>query len=499
MNNLLSLSNREGLEQQHFPFLVLKTKPLLDFEKWNSLSCDVMIWNESIVIIDFRTTFSYWSLKARLIQLDFFSLLQKLLIQIFEGQNYLALLTKHPFCGLIILDYLEEKGMEGLYHGGAPLALKWYESLHFSNWFSPIDRLIDHWENGKELNFKASSFRRQRGQVERFIERMHFNRLKDYQQIHPDDFSKRFGAHWGMIWQWTWPQSTSSNLPLFDYGPIQNFIDLHHFPWKNFTQEIRPNVQRTLDYGLNQWESIQWHLREDLEKLCRDCHLGQDESILEMRWEITLFHLEKITLPVHFRHPYQLQSESPNFETACSQIYFSFQSLMTQWKKRDQNLDLPEKIPFIAWRIEITKKLRKEVRFLDLFRGGKKDLFIQKMIELENKIPVSLLRYQILPSFIPEFSYTSRQQKFHGNEKNQSNLWNQQGRLRPYFFDPEVTAITPSPKSPKKFLERVTGHWWADHKSGEYLRDYYMLNYQGQLVWAYRDNFGNWWRHGTFY
>ena len=300
------------------------------------LSPTVMQWTEQILICRVKDCEQFWLAQQKKFSSGLEQLFKRVLIHHF-GNGYIAVFANHPWQCLVYLAYQMHQQSPGIYFLQSRLNLNIFKSLGWEFWFAPQDDLIAHFESTGVKGFKAESFRAKQAQFKRFIDRIGLARPFELKQADHHAMTRRFEEWLGRIWRWTFASDS----------------DLLGFPWVALDQPVRPVVSRDLEYPLNQWCYIKLLLSEDLERLCEQFDRDDSEHINRMLWRITLFNYQVIEVELSFRHPYSLHREAPDFKTALYQAWYVYDDLMRKLQLRDRDLDLPESMPFVGWKIEV--------------------------------------------------------------------------------------------------------------------------------------------------
>ena len=276
--------------------------------------------------------------------------------------------------------------------------------------------------------------------------------------------------------------------------------ELQLFPWISLQQERLPEVERDLEYPVNQWSYIEQLLREDMQGLCDQFKRDDGQHINRMRWEITLFNHQKIAVELSFRHPYSLHRDQPGFDTALYQARYLYEDLMRKLQARDTDLDLPESMPFICWRIEVCERLVLAPMLWDLFARDFDEIDYQRLMALQNKLPLAFESYQSDASFFPEQSFKAVAVGASRPGDFDHYAWSCSATNKPLFYYQSAQPIDNPNQVQKIFLERNSNQWWLSEDALQSIRDYFILkDRNGRSSWAYRTQDGSWFKQGEFY
>jgi len=343
---------------------------------------------------------------------------------------------------------------------------------------------MTHFESVGTKRFKAESFRTKQAQFKRFIARIGLAGPFALKQADHHAITRRFEGWLGKVWRWTFDNSS----------------DLQGFPWIAFDQPARPAVGRDMEYPLNQWSTIEVLLREDFERLCDQFDRDDSEHINRMLWQITLFNYQVIDVELSFRHPYSLHREAPEFKTALYQAWYVYDDLMRKLRLRDKDLDLPESMPFVRWKIEVCERIHLPPMLWDLFGNDEAGVNTQNLHDLQNKLSIPIESYCCQANFYPEESFAAMPIGGVAESAYDDYQWSASSTYRPLFYylqQPEIEAPT---SRQRFFLERCASQWWLHEAPEEQIKDYFLLkDNRGRASWVYRDYDGKWYRHGEYW
>ena len=448
-----------------------------------ALSPTVMQWSDRILLCRVNDCEQFWLAQKQKHSFDLEQLFDPIL-RYHHGDDYVAVFANHPWQCLVYLAFQIHQQARGIYFLQSLLNRNIYQLLEWEFWFAPQDDLIMHLETSRAKRFNAASFRARQGQLKRFINRIGLAGPFELKQADHQAMTRRFDAWAGKIWRWT-----------FATEP-----DLQGFPWIALASAQKPTVSRDLEYPLNQWCTIEVLLCEDFERLCEQFKCDQSEHINRILWQITLFNYQKICVELSFRHPYSLHRESPTFKTALYQAWYVYDDLMQKLQARDKDLDLPESMPFIAWRVEICERIHLPPILWGLFSDTGTDVQLQDLCELQNKLSVPIETYHCAASFYPEQSFEARSPGKIAEPSFDYHQWSSSSSYRPLFYYESPTEIEAPTVNPEIFLERCASRWWLYEDSEQQNRDYYVLkDTRGRASWVYRSFDGRWFKQGEYF
>ncbi|MDH3390061.1 MAG: hypothetical protein OEN02_19415 [Gammaproteobacteria bacterium] len=446
------------------------------------LSPTAMRWSDRVVLARLEDCRQFWLNQKKKLRCKLNDLFDQLLGYHF-GDDYLAVFGNHPWQCLWYLEYQHRHGARGLYLLESRLNRNIFKTLDWDCWFAGQDILAGHLSRINAQGFRPDNFLARRAQLQRFIERIGVATPSAMKAADANALTRRFGKWLGQIWQWSFTDATA----------------LQSFPWIKHEPQPAPGVTRDLEYPVNQWCYIEVLLREDLTRLCEQFHRDDCEHVNRMVWEITLFNYQKIAVELSFRHPYSLHRDLPAFDTALYQARYIYDDLMRKFRVRESDLDLPESMPFVSWRIEVCERILLAPQLWDLFASHNDQVDYRQIMSLQNKLPVALECYQADPGFYPEQSFQAVPVGDAATQLFDHYPWSSSAINKPLFFYAEPMPIEPPDGAARIFLERTSNQWWISGDVLQSIRDYYVLcDQRGRSSWAYRDSNGNWFKQGEY-
>lgn len=447
-----------------------------------ALSPTVMRWSESISLSRLEDCKSFRLNQKKKLRCKLKDLFDPLL-KYHYGEDYVAVFGEHPWQCLWYLEYQLQHQAQGLFLLQGRLNLNIYKTLDWECWFGAQARLVKHWTALNAAGFRTESFNAQQARMRRFIQRIGIAGPHAMQTADANSIRRRFGKWLGLIWQWSFTESAK----------------LQFFPWVSWHQEPLPEVARDLEYPVNQWSYIELLLREDLQNLCNQSKRDDCQHINRMQWEITLFNYQKITVEISFRHAYSLHRDQPDFDTALYQAKYLYQDLMRKLQARDTDLDLPESMPFICWKIEICEHLMLAPMLWDLFAREFNEIDYQRIMALQNKLPLAFESFQLEASFLPEQSFKAVNLGEPESDVFDHHVWSCSATNKPLFYYQSARPIENPSHVQKIFLERNSNQWWLSQDALQSVRDYFMLkDHNGRSSWVYRTQDGSWFKQGEY-
>ena len=446
------------------------------------LSADVMCWSRHVYLSRLEECRRFWLTQKKKLRCKLSELFDPVLRQQY-GEAYLAVFGDHPWQCLVYLHYRLAQGASGPYFLQSPIDRNIFKSLDWHCWFAPQAELARHLEAIGARGFRADRFRRRQAQLRRFIERIGVASPCEMSAAGPNAMQRRFGTWLARAWRWTFSRSSA----------------LEYFPWIRLRARPNPAVGRDLEYPVNQWAYVELLLREDLERLCDQFRRDDCEHVNRMTWRITLFNYRKLDVDLSFRHPYSLHRDRPGFDTALYQARYVYDDLMRRLAERERDLDLPEQMPFVGWRIEVCERIALSPMLWDWFAAGDDAIDYRKILELQNKLPAAFESYRAEASFLPERSFAGCLPGRAPAPAFDDLCWTSSAGNKPLFYYRQPQPIdTPGPAR-LQFLERNASPWWHGRDALQSIRDYFLLqDGRGRRSWAFRTRDGAWFKQGEF-
>ena len=450
------------------------------------LSPTAMRWNANIVLARLEDCRHFWLGQKKKLRCSLSELLEPLLRH-HCGDEFIVVFGSHPWQCLLYLNYQYSHRGQGIYRLDSRIDRNIYHGLGWSDWFGVQDELADHWLAIGVRGFDAQGFRASQRRMQRFIERIGVARPGDMSAADANSITRRFGKWLGLAWRWSFTGSG----------------ELEHFPWLDIAPGQMPEVRRELEYPVNQWSLIEILLREDLARLGERLRHDDCVHINRMRWEILLFNERSIAVELSFRHPYALHRDAPDYATALYQARYLYDDLLRKLQAREHDLDLPENMPFLRWRIEILERVQLAPQLWELFDREIDRIDYRQIMSLQNKLPVAFECFQAEPSFYPERSFSRVAVGAGDSPALDHRPWSCAASNKPLFYLPTPQPIDdPSDSATplrRIFLERNSSQWWLSAEGLQSIRDYFILeSVDGRCSWVFRDQDGAWFKQGEY-
>ncbi|NNE64191.1 MAG: hypothetical protein HKN34_08910 [Gammaproteobacteria bacterium] len=441
-----------------------------------------MQWCDEVILNRLDCCESFWLSQLNKMQCDLETLFAEILSQCF-GHDYIAVFGSHPWQCLMYLSYQRFQNCSGVYFLQNRLSKNIFQTLGWQFWFEPQSELVSHLDSMHIKGFNASKMHGFQERLRRFVDRVGLHGPFDIKKADYQSFSRRFGVWLAKLLSWT----------------LNDTDDLMDFPWVPLRSIDQPAISRDLEYPVNVWDVVAGLLAEDLSKLALE-HKGSDEEhINRINWQIRLFNEQVIEVDLNFRFPYALHRDLPDFKIALYQARYVYEDLMTKLQARDEDLDLPETMPLLGWRIEICERFILPPVIWDLFSDHSEEMADEAIVKLQHKLPVEIESYDYSRSFYPEQSFKKKPVNDRREKPGCDLQWLQQSLFRPLFYYPSIELIEQPRGGLMTFLERSISDWWQQKACHLINRDYYQFrNSGGQLSWVYRDFNGSWFKQGEY-
>lgn len=446
------------------------------------LSPLAMQWSDSVILNRIKDCETFWRDRLENMQCDIETLFSSILSHYYDD-DYIAVFASHPWQCLLFLAYQRHQEATGVYFLQSRLSQHLYRTLPWLYWFEHQSQLCVHLESVNARGFNPGRFRSRQERLKAFVNRVGLKGPFDLQQADFQSFSRRFEIWLGKIWRWTMTESS----------------DLQGFPWIAVQASRHPTVTRDLEYPVNVWQVVEGLLREDMSRLSERFMQNNQVHVNHMRWQVRLFNHQIIEIDLRFRFPYSLHHDQPEFNTALYQARYGYDDMMRQLLAREHDLDLPEVMPLISWRIELCESFNLPPLIWDLFGKSDAEISHQNLFELQNKLPVTIESYDYANSFFPEHSFQFLALNHQRDTTLDSPQWSTQSIYRPLFYYPSAHAIDKPEAGEFIFLERTACDWWRQQGCQAINRDYFCLkDAAGRLSWVYRDFNGLWFKQGEY-
>jgi hypothetical protein len=484
-----------------------------------ALSPRIMQWEDDTWIVDLSVCASYWKVQALKKEMTVIDVLRTVLDHCFSnsdtclddgGAAYQAAAANHPWQAVLLLTCMKRRALSGLVNQAAPFGLSIFKEITWSVWWQATSCYAAHMEvipTGKR-KFNPSQFRSRSGQMQRAMKRLGLKAPWGLREMDPMQIKRRFGNQLHDLCQWAYVDIAVGNNENESLGGFSLQRSLFgqecDFPWASFTSPERPGVSRHLDYPVAEWAQIEPILLHDLDRLCCLDSFKAGERVVSLEWRIVFHDMSYLVIPIIFRHPHSLHCEMTRQCTALLQALYAFESSLRGSPLDKARLDdlIPIE-PVVSWTLTVAERLILPSKLVGLFGDGPSanangqsySVEEQKLLEIENRLPVPLNAYSFRHDPLPEDSYatTTKEDPYEIDSKVFPTLA-AQAQSRPLFLYRNPTALDSKSQRAKTstFTERTLDKWWRTNggsASRPIQRDYYHLTTHDQKAfWVYRAN-----------
>lgn len=456
----------------------------------------IMNWSKNCWILDFSITIEYWRRNRTHIRESIVPLIEEAIKRSMNDSKnqksfcYCASLANNPWKAILLLYSMEDKGLEGYLDFESGFGKTIYENLPNKVWWKCLKKISYHFKQAKIKGYNPQKFLQQTRHMKQSMERLGMDTPISFKCIDPNDLQRRFGEALMELWLMAFSDSSNKKEGI-------NFESI--FPWHSYFLKETPKIKRNLDYPITQWDEIEPFLNEDLNKLCLLNSFSSNERLVSLKWHINLHDMSSIQILISFRHPHNLHTEYPHQKTALLQAYYSFTKTIekssNEWD--DDYLSMPV---IVSWEVIILEKLLLTPQAFDLF--GERDNEYEALLQLENRLPIKIKRYDLVCDWNPEDSYKEVSENCKDNSiyKELYPSLISLGIKRPLFIYREPIEIrNKKTLVTDNFLERTMDKWWRSTSFNSRQRDYYcLMDNKKRCFWVFHDTNGKWYIHGIF-
>mgnify|MGYP006288300345 CR=1 FL=1 len=485
-------------------YLALETRRE-DPQLLQSLTTDLMRWTEDIWIMDLSRYMAYWEKQSARAGLHPLGMWRKLLNHLLGEEagdasgkvitlspSYRACCAHNPWAAVLLLQAMRERGIKGIVSLQGQSGHSLFKEISWTTWWQQIDILETHLTGAKIKGYKQAGFRQQCKRLSMAIPRLDFRRPWSMRILNREGVKKRFGSFLADIWEWSYGGRRADADTVYSIG----------FPWSAHRFGEPPRIRRTLDYPLLLWEQFAPLLMEDFDRLCQQTR-NTGERITRIDWMLTFEEMSRLRVPILFRNPHNLQEEKGDHTTPLLQASYGFTEAVNERFPADP--DSNDTLPLVvAWELEITSRLCLPNIILDIFGNEQeKGKELEILLRLENELPVGLSRFSPRVDWFPEDSFAEEHfvsEEIGSSHPESSRSLKALAEQRPLFI-----RRTPLPvknmrfPGPERFLESTMAKWWQSSQPGKRERTYFkQIDPEGNALWVFRDNAGEWYQHGVF-
>ena len=482
MAKLLSFFQYDKKKNPHF--VILRFKPTAELFR---LTPRVMQLQGDLYLLDLKSSFDYWEKIARYRAQKIGDLIEETLLHTY-GKEQVIVVCEHPFQGYLLHQFLEQKESSGIFYTDARISLNIYRALSWAHWSECARDFHQFFEEHKVLTSERKKASSELKRLEKLVISLGVKNLGEMEQVDFEDLQRRFSKFIGLLWQWTYPGKfeKENDMPLLNFALDVAILD---FPWIQFNLRENPLIQVHLEFPLTEWDHLKPELENSFIKLSRIRELRSPYRIVEFVWSLTLYDLECCRLPIHFKFPIDMEQEKEeDFESLMVQFQFAFEELNQKLKHKYEDTDHVNAAYIIGWQLEVSQTIFPTLSNNELFDQWKSGKL--KFEEFQNKVKHPLNRYIVLDIPIPSLN-------FQLYKKEESSL-PQVYRVQPFHLLPSPQEFLEAQIECKRFIERTSSNWWDEEDEQSHFRDYYMCQVEGQIIYAFKDYKGKWFKHGLF-
>lgn len=461
----------------------------------------VMKWEGGVWLMDLRVCLPYWNIVAQQQGCSLAELLRDLLQQYTEDQTYLAAFAGCPWQAILLLNYLNERRLDGFVDRTSNFGSGLYRDISWQSWWQTALQWGSFCEQVREKRFNLGMLKRQLTQMRQAVENVGVASPWEMQAVGSLSIQRRYGRWVTLLWEWTFP-------------PINQHLPEDGFPWVSYQPREDVSVQRWLDEPLHEWEQVCSDLRVDFNRMCDLATFTERQKLVCLEWRLTLHDASTVSIPIRFRHPHCLHREAPTHGTALLQANYAFEEVMQAKQKKsleDTDSCAP---PIIGWEILVKEQLVLPPQVVDLF--GDTDTDDAALLRLENRLPVKLYHFDLRSDWSPEESYAVYGQDTTDEQDPTRHSLMAIAMRRPLFLYQKHVPLERrmAQSSLWQFTERTMNKWWKDHGAefssgmnpvpanpakGDLAKDYYRyVDEKQRSLWVARGARNQWYVHGIF-
>ena len=453
------------------------------------LSPHCMPWDRHTWLIDLGSCYNYWHYQSQKQHLRLDELLRRLLSHVCQGRLFYAAMASHPWQALLLAKSLESKGIKGLVSLQSQMGGNLFRHISWNVWWDCCEQFYIVASKQQSYSRKhLHEFKQKIVAMQRAMKRLGVSKPYQINELPAQQIKRRFGLLLSQLWHMSFTHEDSMSIDFHQTSVL--------FPWQSFQENVKASKKTTLDHPIIEWPQIEAHLRSDLNQLCLLDSFKKDDRIINLEWRVVLQDLTDVPINIFFRHPHDLHRESPHHRTALLQVFYQFERFRSDLESRYHDL-LNAAPAFIGWRLTIDKTLRVMHQQQTLFETDHED--INRLIEIENQLPVALEHYQTEHHWVAEQSFSlaakrSSSENWQGLDQTLAIL----SMNRPlYIYDKPEPFSQDGCSAIRYFCERSMDQWWlcsADNKQ----RDYYRYVSDSRQLWLFQNERGHWFIHGIY-
>lgn len=470
-----------------------------------ALTPTVMRWDHDLWIFDLRECSQYWFHKAERSESKSRGDIYGFLVQLLQTKGLgkgCGVFCENPWQGVLLCRQIVLRGIFDFVDRKSAFGEKLYQGIHWSTWFAEVEFFLQH---RKALDLKKTSVDEQQlKKMKKVVSLLPVQNIEDLKDLCKSSIHRRFGKTLASLWGMTYAKNNHTKM-------VTNF-----FPWILWQKQETTEITRNLDDPLWEWDHIEEYLLQDVERLRKKLEHNMHRGVCALEWQLTMQNLERLTVPILFKHPHDLAREINTQQTVLTQTRLSYERQIAALYADKERHVLIHDYGLICWSLKVKKTaMLPRLKPKMLLLGGTKRLSLleqkrQKVRYLENKLAIPLRHYKVAANYSLERSYS--EEVGGNNEDNKNNekrgcfsmtSWQRSAFYRPLFVFKERHALKQETQIEKcTFLERVYRQWWQIKKNDSfYFCDYYMFfdEKQKKYLWLFREADRQWFYGGQFH
>lgn len=497
MNKVISLFDYGKKQDDFSRFVVFKT---YCEESLFALSPDIMKISTHIYVADMTSMESYFrgaSFRAKMSVQEFIEM-----VLAKDIHSFLSVSCEHPFQGLVLINHLLEKDVEGHFLSDSLFLKKLYPNISFKIWISTAKKLESIYSKNKILVSQRKDFHTNMKRFEKFLSHLKISNFGELKKVEFFEIQRRYKSFIGLLWKWSFPvkdKNQKEEINLFNYSTYEYFKG---FQWISYRFFENPVFHHFLDFPVSTWSLIEPHLKESLLKLSQDEEVKAPRRIMELVWTITLYDSSTYSLNIPFKYPLCVEEDAnKEFKITLNQFLFAFEKFESLLKQKNEDLEFINVNLILGWSVEVTKTINPSRKTANLFDTlNRKNEEQEKIIDLERKISGEIKVYKSKPNHLYGLDFFEDNVALVNEEKKDtaSSLMDSKS-FKPFFIYSEPIVLNESEILYSRFLERSSTNWWVSRDIEDSFRDYYICETRdNNLIWAFKNYQEKWFKHGLF-
>ena len=227
-----------------------------------------------------------------------------------------------------------------------------------------------------------------------------------------------------------------------------------------------------------------------------DQNLQPPCKITELNWTLHLFDGDTLSENIEFRSPYALyEDQVQDFKTGLYQLNLAFERIKSRLQQPEEGLELITIPPFISWTLTVTQQIIPQQKSKNLWAQNPSSTDKDQLTDLQNKLPTAIESFTLKNASIPSYDFATEQAH---KKTAPTDFFNPGHHLLPFYIYPKPQPLEVPSFTTTHFIERTTSDWWDSKDPKDSYRDYYMVEENSKWLWAFRNNKGDWFKHGLY-